>query len=53
MIIGILKNITKYIFIAAVICHIFTKPVMSRNYENYEEWLTPFLKEIEIGIKKS
>ena len=36
------KNITKYISTAAVICLIFTKPVMSLNYENYEEWLNQF-----------
>ena len=33
------KNITKYISTAAVIFLIFTKPSMSLNYENYEEWL--------------
>ena len=33
------KNITKYITTAAVIFLIFTKPSMSLNYENYEQWL--------------
>ena len=36
------KNIIKYISTASVICLIFSKPVMSLNYENYEEWLNQF-----------
>ncbi len=36
------KNIKKYIFTAAVICLILTKPAMSLNYENYENWLNQF-----------
>ena len=38
------KNITKYITTAAVIFLIFTKPSMSLNYENYEQWLNQFFK---------
>ena len=38
------KNITKYIATVAVIFLIFTKPSMSLNYENYEQWLNQFFK---------
>ena len=36
------KNIIKYISTASIICLIFSKPAMSLNYENYEEWLNHF-----------